>query len=259
MIEPTLWPLLPVAVAIAILYTSTGISGANFWVPVYLLGLGLDPRVGFWLALVTMLFGSASGLVRHARQGTIDWAKAGRHLLFAVPAAVLGSVAAGRAPTVLLLALFGSFALFQGVSLPLRGRHARDREAPERAYLLALLGGLLTGLISVGVGVLLLPRFLQIRRAGGQARAVGTVLVVVFLASLAAALARLSPAFVRALEGNLGLVLSILVFVVPGVLLGGQLGPRLARRLPEPAMRRYAAALLLVVGLLLLFRAVTGA
>ncbi len=38
------WLVLPAGPLIATVYTSTGISGANFWVPVYLPGMGLAPE-----------------------------------------------------------------------------------------------------------------------------------------------------------------------------------------------------------------------
>src|SRR5207249_3076888 len=65
------WFLFPVAITIAIFAMATGVSGANFFAPVYLLWLQLDPQLGFWLSLVSMLFGFSSGLIRNLLQGTV--------------------------------------------------------------------------------------------------------------------------------------------------------------------------------------------
>ncbi len=237
------------------LYTSTGISGANFWVPVYLLWLGLDPAVAFWLGLVTMLFGSSSGLLRHARQGTVDYRQAGLYLVAALPAAVAGARLALRLPLAALIAAFGLFALGYAVHLAAGGGAAASPPGRAGDLLASIVGGLGVGAVSVGLGALLLPRCLRRRAGGRQAEAAGTVLVAVFLSSFAAALARLQPALVEEIGRHGGELLGPLVLVLPGVLTGGQIGPRLAYRLDREAMRRYAAVLLAVVGILMLLRA----
>jgi hypothetical protein len=55
--------LFPLGIAISLLAVSAGISGYNFWIPVYVVWLGIDPKASFWLALLTMLFGFGSGRV----------------------------------------------------------------------------------------------------------------------------------------------------------------------------------------------------
>ena len=57
------WVLFPIGVLVATIGTSSGISGSNFWIPIYLLAMGLEPRVAFWTSLLTMLFGFGSGAV----------------------------------------------------------------------------------------------------------------------------------------------------------------------------------------------------
>jgi uncharacterized membrane protein YfcA len=256
LIEPIYLLLLPIGVAIAVAYTSTGISGANFWVPVYLLWLGFGPSVAFWLALLTMLFGSASGLLGHHRQGTIDRLAAGRMVLAGVPAAAVGALLVPLMPSRGVLALFALFALARAVSLLLPGAGSRaaasERELPAPAV--PALGGLLTGVISVGIGAMLLPAMLRSRRFRHHSEATGTTLLVVFVTSLAALLVRLRPVFVEELGRSVPEILGVLVFVVPAVLVGGQIGPRLAQRIPRRSMQRYVAALLLVVCLLMLAR-----
>ena len=46
----TYWYLFPIGIIIATLSMSAGISGANFWIPVYLFLIKLDPLISFWLA-----------------------------------------------------------------------------------------------------------------------------------------------------------------------------------------------------------------
>ena len=93
-IDLQFWFLFPVAIGIAVIAMATGVSGANFWVPVYLLWLHLDPQLGFWLSLVSMLIGFSSGVARNLRQGTINFFLLRTSLITALPATVLGAVTA---------------------------------------------------------------------------------------------------------------------------------------------------------------------
>ncbi len=118
----------------------------------------------------------------------------------------------------------------------------------------ALLGGLLLGLITVGLGELLLPRLLAERKSLSPAEIVGSTVLVIFVTSLAAALVRLSGPFLTALSEQRATLLGAMVFAGPGVLLGGQMGPMLAQRLRVQTLRWYVAVILLLVGLLMLVR-----
>jgi uncharacterized protein len=67
-------------------------------------------------------------------------------------------------------------------------------------------------------------------------------------------LVRLGEPFLAALSEQRGTLLGAMVFAGPGVLLGGQLGPMMARRLNVQTLRWYVALVLLLVGLLMLGR-----
>ena len=67
---------------IATLAMSAGISGANFWIPVYLICVKLDPLITFWLALITMIFGFGSGVVDNSNTSSSV-------LVFVLPSVVI--------------------------------------------------------------------------------------------------------------------------------------------------------------------------
>ena len=113
------------------------------------------------------------------------------------------------------------------------------------------------GLITVGLGELLLPRLLAERKSLSPATSVGSTVFVIFVTSLAAALVRLNGPFLAALSGQRATLVGALLFAVPGVVLGGQLGPMLARHLSARALRWYVAITLLLVGFLMLWRFIT--
>jgi uncharacterized membrane protein YfcA len=113
---------------------------------------------------------------------------------------------------------------------------------------------MLLGLITVGLGELMLPRLLVDRPLDRPVDAVGAAVVIIFVTSLGAALARLHGGLMAALLGQQTTWLSAMAFAAPGVILGGQLGPMLARRFKSRALQRYVAALLILVALLMLTR-----
>jgi uncharacterized membrane protein YfcA len=123
-----------------------------------------------------------------------------------------------------------------------------------RGRVIGLLGGLLLGLITVGLGELILPRLLAERKSLSPPVIVGSTVLVIFATSLAAALVRLNGTFLAALGEQRTSLLGAMLFVGPGVVLGGQLGPMMARRLDARALRWYVAIILVLVGLLMLVR-----
>jgi uncharacterized membrane protein YfcA len=252
------WFLLPVGIAIAVLVMSAGVSGATLWVPVYLLWLRLDAQLAFWLGLVTMLFGFGSGVYRNWRDGTYDGVMVRRFSTASVPAALAGGWLSAYFNETLLVAAFGAFLLVYGAVLGARalgmtGDSARHDSVP---YALALAGGFITGLISIGVGILAMPSVLRHRASRSPATAIGTLVMIIFVTSLAATAGRMRPAFVAVLARDLPQLGAILLWAVPAVVIGGQFGPRIAQALTsERHARLYFSAVLLAVGVLTLLRA----
>lgn len=267
------WFLLPVGFLVATVGMSSGVSGSNFWIPIYLLWLRLEPRVAFWMSLLTMLFGFGSGVVRNWRAGTLDLPIARRYLLRAGPAAAVGALLAARLPTQGLLSAFSLFVLVYSVILwrsPLAkdpassGLEGRPVDPPPAEGMAgptavrAVAAGLLQGSIATGAGTVLLPSLLRERRVSHHATAVGTTVLLVFLLSLVSVGLRVDHVLGAALLAHRAEILSMIVFAAPGVVLGGQLGPRLAQQLPRRWLLRYVSALLWAVGWLVLWRALAG-
>ncbi len=66
------WYLLPISILIATIARSSGIGGAVFFSPLFMLVLKLDLKVAVGTALATELFGFASGLIAYYRTKLID-------------------------------------------------------------------------------------------------------------------------------------------------------------------------------------------
>jgi uncharacterized protein len=274
------WYLLPVGFGIATLAMSSGISAGNLWVPVYLLWARFEPPLAFWMTLATMLCGYGSGVARNLRQGTIERRVIIQYLPLTGPGALIGGYLAPALNVSWLILLFGMFVLGYGVwmlvqlilshsqngsraasngpkspSSPLAGEGEKTHLGADiRERGIGLLGGLLLGLTTVGLGELLLPRLMAGRKSLPPAVIVGSIVVVIFVTSLAAALVRLNRPFLAALGEQRATLLGAMLFAGPGVILGGQLGPTMARHLNARTLRWYVASILLLVGILMLVR-----
>jgi uncharacterized membrane protein YfcA len=254
------WFLLPVGIAIGALVMSAGVSGATLWVPVYLLWLKLDAPLAFWLGLLTMLFGFGSGLIRNWRDRTCDGPLVRRYLMFAIPAAIAGGWASAFFNQALLIALFGAFLIVYSVVI---GARALGMSAPADRHdrvpaSIAIIGGAMTGLISIGIGILAMPSVLRHRSSSSPGTAIGSLVMIIFFTSTAATIGRIRPSLIAELRLDLPHIVAITIWAIPAVVIGGQIGPRLAQMLPsERHARLYFSSVLLIVGVLTLMRAVS--
>lgn len=67
------WYLFPLSIGIATLAMATGIGGAVFFSPLFMIVLGLKPHTAVGAALLTELFGFASGPYAYVRSKLIDY------------------------------------------------------------------------------------------------------------------------------------------------------------------------------------------
>jgi len=257
--------LLPVGILVSILGNSAGISGSNFWIPIYIIWLGIDPKTSFWLALLTMFFGFGSGILRHIRQRTVNWPVVKQYLKFAVPSAILGALLVPFVPVNLLLVLFGSFVLMYGAFLIHRfafsscDKTPDEGEKTDQVYRApAALGGFLQGLIATGTGKILMPCILRNRNVQSPAEAIGSTVIIIFVVNLFATLFRLTPDFISVLAGQKTMLLNVMIWVIPGVFIGGQIGPVVAKKMSYRGIRLYVGLLLVIVSLLIYLRVFFG-
>ena len=132
----SLWWVYPAAVCIATLAVSTGISGALFFAPFFLLVVGLPPAQAIGGGLMTMIFGTGSGAFSYTRQGVVDFTIVRSLLLVTVPFAMGGAAVAIVVDADALRSALGAglialaaFLLWTNLRRRTRSRHSR---APSR-------------------------------------------------------------------------------------------------------------------------------
>ena len=271
------WWLFPTAVLIATLAMSSGVGGAILFSPLFMLVLELPPTVAIGTALLTQIFGVGSGAYAYRRRRSIDYRIAGRILVTAVPGAVIGVLAAGIIAGGTLRRLFAVGLIFIGAQFFRSHRQERRSRAPvpeldhgtptqadgndgvcrytlRRPRLASLLGaggGALLGTISVGLSELLEYHFIVLSRLP-SAVAVGTSVAVLFVTTVVAATGHLYGFVALAPPGTLTEVWQVVIFAVPGVILGGQIGPWLQTRLRPMTVRLGMATIFCSLGLAML-------
>ena len=280
------WYLFPIAIVIAAVANGAGVGGATFFSPLFVLVLRLQPQVAIGTALVTEVFGFASGVTAHARARAIDWKIAGLLLTASVPAAIVGSLLGGVVSATFLKVLLGlgligvgiaflrpddseaedaAIARGEGLVEPSLSRSIVTRDGQLYEYkvcrrtegrIFAGVGGLFVGLISTGLGEA--DSYALVKRCRVPTRvAVATGVVVVAVTALVASIAHLID-FVQTGGDSLETVRDIIVFTVPGVIIGGQLGPQVTRRVSERTLLRTLGWLFLFIAIVTLMEAAVG-
>lgn len=273
------WFMFPAALVISTLAMASGIGGATFFSPLFILALRLPPEVAIGTALITELFGFGSGLLAYGRQRVIDY-KLGLLMLAAtVPLAILGTLAAGVIEPDILKVILGvglaavaisflhtpreqeiqqmtaaaiEYAERQGAETCITAKDGEkicyrvDRKV--QGMITAGVGGLFVGLISTGLGELndyFLLRRCKVPSRVGVATSVFVIAVTVLVASGSHVVR-----FAQAGPETLLKVASIVVFTVPGVLIGGQVGPAIASKIPDRVMELSLGVLFVTIALL---------
>lgn len=244
--------LIPTGIIISCLAMSSGIAGAAFWFPVYLL-LNIDPKLASWIALCTMFFGFGSGLLKHYRQGTMSWHIIQRYLYAALLGGIIGSLIFSQINPYWLIIVFGIFLMLYGGKMFFLPPKIKEGNI-WLSYILALFGGIMKGLISIGIEIIITD---SLSSRHDHEKIVGSVVFVVFIVNLFVIITRLlvDNSLFTILHTQGTKVIDIMLLVVPSVIIGGQLGPLLTKKMSRSVLIRYISILLIIIGGLMLYKA----
>ena len=273
------WYMLPVGIVIATIAMASGVGGATFFSPLFILGLGLSPELAVGSGLVVEVFGFGSGVYAYVRRKLIDYRVGGMLLSATIPAAIVGVVIAHYADADILKLILGMGLFAVAISF-LRApdeevEAALDEMAHEEAddaetclvtaendeicytvcntaegRLISGIGGLFVGMVSSGLGELNGYFLLQRCRVPSSV----SVATSVFVVAITALIASVGHVVQVAQGGLAGLttMANLLLFTVPGVVIGAQLGPEVARRVPDRVMEIGLGVLFTITAALLL-------
>jgi hypothetical protein len=244
---------------VGVLVGLTGVGSGSVMTPLLILA-GVRPAVAVASDLIFAAITKGVGAVQHIRQGTVNLPLVFYLSLGSVPAGLLGAnlftlLEGGLGPaldvwvsrTVAIVLIFlSAFTLFE----LLRPRTGEPRKPPlpwtgRLKGLTVLLGagiGLLVSFTSIGSGSIVAALLLYAYRIRPSAVVGSDIVQAVFLAGAAG--------LVHATGGRVdpGLVLSLVLGSIPGVLVGSTFCPRM----PQRALRGAVAVAILYAGVRLL-------
>jgi uncharacterized protein len=245
------WTALPAGLVIATLATLVGFGGGILWMPYLILVARLDPAQAVVTSLMIQVAGMGSGSVAVIRTGKADlrlalWLSLSAFL--GVPVGVWLSRLVSADSIVFLLGIFSlAVALVfvytqEDFDNSLVDRVSLRQTAPY--FGLATLFSILTGLLSMGVGDFLVPILRNRLRLNMEAAMASCLIVMAMNAALAAIL--------HMAIGEM-YATGVVLWAIPGVVLGGQLGPRLAGRIPEETLKEIFIYGLSLAGIHMIF------
>lgn len=233
----------------------TGVGGGSLMTPILVLLFNVHPATAVGTDLLYAAATKATGTFVHGLKGTIDWRITGRLAAGSVPAAALtlwvlhayGLESHGTNRMIQIV--LGGALLLTSVALLFRPQlaafAARRARAPGPARTLAatvLTGavlGVLVSLTSVGAGAIGVTVLLLLYPTLATTRIVGSDIAHAVPLTLIAGLGHWLLGSV-----DWGMLLSLLVGSLPGIVLGSLL----STRAPEGLLRRVLAATLVAVG-----------
>jgi len=268
------WYMFPVAIAIASIAMASGVEGATFFAPIFILGMGLSPEIAIGSGLITEVFGFASGLTAYVRKRLIDYRLGLALIVVTVPMGVLGSWLSGRVDPEALKVILGmgliaialSFLKSPSDDAPREDAAiAAETERPETCVtpaegepicytvcnrteggVIAGIGALFMGMISTGLGEL--NGWFLLRRCRVPSKvAVATSVFVVAITALSAAIGH-AVRFVQEGGDAIETVVQVCTFTVPGVIIGGQFGAAVASRIPQHTLEKTLGVLFALIG-----------
>lgn len=261
------WFMFPVSILVATCAMLSGIGGAALFTPIFILVfplLGPEYVLGSTIAaigtaLLTQTFGFLSGFIGYYRRRLIDYELAWRIVRFSVPVSVVGALTAGLVHDSMLLASYSVLVAALSVimwrnrapqpQMPATTPNTKRRTITDsrgksysyydptfgvQSIALTGTGAFLTGMVSVGIGEVTIS---QLTRKGLPIGVAAATSVLVVIVTIVFASTTLVVQLVKA-GGWTAVPWHLLCYNIPGVLIGGQIGPRLQGVVSQQAMRR---------------------
>ncbi len=273
--------MFPISILVATTAMASGVGGATFFSPLFILALGLPPNVAIGTGLITEVFGFASGVYAYSRKRLIDYRLGANLLVITIPAAILGTWIAGRIDPHILKVVLG-VGLFAVALSFLRAPESTDiirmdisiedefggekgetclttQRGEQICYtvcnktegrLISGLGGLFVGMISTGMGELN-GYFLLQRCKVPSSVSVATSVFIVAITALSAASGHMIH-FIQTGGSSIQTVLKLVTFTVPGVIIGAQFGSALASRITQHTLEKGLGILFMLIAALTL-------
>ena len=245
--------IFPTGIAIATIVTAFGLGGGILWLPFFLIILDLQAETAVITSLMIQIAGLGSGSLAYIRESAVDYRLAFFLVLISVPGVLAGAyisytVEPASLELILGLLVMGTAFLFVSANEAYEDtgqKRASIKKAAGYAWLqLGLSVG--SGMLSIGIGEWLVP-IMQNRLALRMRNAIATCIFVTFAMFVAGTVIHFSLGGVA----DLGIAAA----AIPGVMIGGQIGPAVTRRINQRLLKDMFIFLLTLIGIHLMYNA----
>ncbi len=247
------WYVLPVAILISSAVSSVGIGGGVLLMPFFLIVLKLSPEIAVVTSLLIQTAGMGSASVTCVKQQRVDFRLAFLILATAVPGIVLGAFLAGylKAGNIqMILGLLVMTTAFLFVSSEQKyhdiGKTKVDMRDAYRHGWIAFPASVASGMLSTSLSEWLIP-IMRSKLSLSMSCAIGTSLFLAFCVSVIGVSSHLL------MGGHANYMVTL--WAIPGVLIGGQIGPRVTKKINERLLKEAFIFLLTLVGIHLVYNA----
>ncbi len=250
------WLAFPAGICIATMVTIVGFGGGILWMPFLLMALKIDPAAALLTSLLIQTAGTASGSFAFVRNGKADVRLALLLLVVGVPGLVIGSYVGHRLTLSHIGLIIGLVSLGTAL-LFVSSNQKYDDEGNERVELkdacrhswIAGVMAVMCGMLTINIGEWLVPwmqRRMHLRMSNSVATCVMITCGMSILGAAAHSLMRSSPS------------LPAMLWAIPGVVIGGQLGPLLITKIDERQLKEVFVFVLTLIGVHLVYRSYAG-
>ncbi len=245
------------------------------------------------MALLTETFGFSSGFVGYYRKRLIDFGLCRSFLIVSIPAAIAGALVSHLIDPGLIRFAYGflmlilAVVLLRGHEVPVEEMYGEDMFSDDDGHLGGELnketdhgrpngkrkteasdgtayyypfykaqtfptgaGGFLTGMLSAGIGEVAMPQLVKAGKVPVPVAA-GTSILIVIVTVLSASFTHVATLIG---EGGADAVpWNLVAYTVPGVILGGQIGPRLQGKVSSHLMERAIGIIFGLIGVAMMF------
>jgi uncharacterized membrane protein YfcA len=246
------WLAFPTGILIATIVTIVGFGGGILWVPFLLIALNIPPASALLTSLLIQVAGTASGSVAFIRNKKVDIRLALLLLAMGLPSLIIGSYI-GCHLTLSHIGLFIGLISLTTALLFVSSNHKYGEEGDERVNLraafkhswIACITAIMCGMLTINIGEWLVP-IMQKKMRLKMSNSIATCVMITCGMSILAAASH----FAMKTRPNL----SAAAWGIPGVLIGGQIGPRLLNKIDDRQLKEVFIFLLTLIGIHLIYR-----
>jgi len=245
------WIAFPVGILIATVVSSIGLGGGVLWMPFFLIILKLRPDTAVLTSLLIQTAGMASGTIAFLLQKKVDY-KLGLVLLsIAVPGITAGShfskhLKASHMELIIGILVMTTAFLFVSSAQKYEdiGEAKADLKRVPRYSWIVIFASVISGMLSISMSEWLIP-IMRSKFSLRMSHAIATCIFIAFGTCLIASSVHL---FIGGKPN-----LAIVFWAAPGVIIGGQIGPRITQRINERVLKEIFVFLLTLIGIHLIY------